>query len=98
MNTPVPVLPLSTPIPKEAPPKRVLLVDTSHSKRDLRAEALQKLGMYVHSAADIAEARSWWRPALYDLVLINMEKERATETSFAITSVAPPLPNDWPSW
>ena len=82
MNTPLLALPLSAPIPDEVKKKRVLLVDTSHAKRDLRAEALRKLGMYVDSAADIAEARSWWRPALYDLVLINMEKGKGIRDRF----------------
>jgi CheY-like chemotaxis protein len=73
--TPLQASPLSAPIPAEFKKKRVLLVDTSHSKRELRAEVMRKLGMDVDCAADIAEARSWWRAALYDLVLINMEKE-----------------------
>jgi hypothetical protein len=30
--------------------------------------------MEVDCAADISEARSWWRADLYDLVLINVEK------------------------
>jgi len=48
--------------------------------------------MYVDSAADIAEARSWWRPALYDLVLINMEKGRGQRDKFCedIRSATPP--------
>ncbi len=71
MNTPV-----SAPIPDAVKKKRVLLIDTSHAKRDLRSEVLRKRGMDVDSAVDIAEARAWWRPALYDLVLINMEKGR----------------------
>lgn len=54
--------------------KRVLLVDTSQTKRELRAEVMRKVGMDVDCAADIAEARSRWKAALYDLVLINMEK------------------------
>lgn len=74
MNTPLLGLPVSAPIPDEVKKRRVLLVDTSHAKRDLRAEVLRKRGLCVDSAADLAEARSWWRPALYDLVLINMEK------------------------
>jgi hypothetical protein len=82
MNTPVLALPLSAPIPDVVKKKRVLLVDTSHAKRDLRAEVLRKLGMFVDSAADIAEARSWWRPALYDLVLIHMEKGRGQRDKF----------------
>ena len=82
MTTTLPALTLSAPIPDEIKKKRVLLVDTSHAKRDLRAEVLRKLGIYVDSAADIAEARSWWRPALYDLVLINMEKGRGHRDKF----------------
>ena len=82
MNTPLLALPVSAPIPDVVKKKRVLLIDTSHAKRDLRAEVLRKLGMDVDSAADIAEARSWWRPALYDLVLINMEKERGQRDRF----------------
>lgn len=92
MNTPLLALPLSAPIPEVAKRKRVLLVDTSHAKRDLRAEVLRKRGMNVDSAADILEARSWWRPALYDLVLINMEKGKGQRDRFCddLRSATPP--------
>jgi CheY-like chemotaxis protein len=92
MTTTLPALPLSAPIPDVVKKKRVLLVDTSQAKRDLRAEVLRKRGMYVDIAADIAEARSWWRPALYDLVLINMEKGRGQRDKFCddIRSAMPP--------
>ena len=92
MNTPLLALPLSAPIPGAAKKKRVLLIDTSHAKRDLRAEVLRKVGMDVDCAADIAEARSWWRPALYDLVLINMEKGRGQRDRFCddLRSATPP--------
>ena len=82
MNTPLLSLPVSAPIPDSVKKRRVLLIDTSHAKRDLRAEVLRKLGMYVDLAADIAEARSWWRPALYDLVLIHMEKGSGQRDKF----------------
>lgn len=82
MNTPLLSLPVSAPIPEAVKKRRVLLIDTSHAKRDLRAEAMRKLGMDVDSAADIVEARVWWRPALYDLVLINMEKGRGQRDKF----------------
>lgn len=72
MNTPVMAMPIS-PL-ADVKKKRVLLVDASTAKRDLRAEVMRKLGVEVDCAVDIAEARSWWRAALYDLVLINMEK------------------------
>ena len=92
MNTPLPTSPLSGPFPDVVKQKRVLLVDTSHAKRDLRAEVLRKRGMSVDSAADIAEARSWWRPALYDLVLINMEKGSGQRDKFCddIRGATPP--------
>ena len=70
MTTPLP--PVA--IPRVVKKKRVLLVDTVQAKRELRAEVMRKLGIDVDCAADIAEARSWWRAALYDLVLVNMEK------------------------
>jgi CheY-like chemotaxis protein len=92
MNTPLLASPLSPPIPDVVKKKRVLLVDTSHVKRDLRAEVLRKRGIYVDSAADIAEARSWWRPALYDLVLINVEKGSGHRDKFCddIRGATPP--------
>jgi CheY-like chemotaxis protein len=66
--------PLAAPIPGGLKKKRVLLVDTCTTKRELRAEVMRKLGMDVDCAADISEARSWWRADLYDLVLINVDK------------------------
>jgi hypothetical protein len=72
MSGPLLGLPLSA-LPSKLKNKRVLLVDTSATKRDLRAESMRKLGMEVDCAADISEARSWWRADLYSLVLIDME-------------------------
>lgn len=55
--------------------KRVLLVDTCREKRDIRAEAMRRLGMEVDCAADVLEARCWWRPELYNLVLFHVQEE-----------------------
>jgi DNA-binding NtrC family response regulator len=66
--------PSAAPIPGGPKKKRVLLVDTCTAKRELRAEVMRKVGMDVDCAADISEARSWWRADLYDLVLINVDK------------------------
>ena len=52
--------------------KRVLLVDSSRATRDLRSETMRRLGAEVDCAADISEARCWWRPDLYNLVLMNV--------------------------
>jgi hypothetical protein len=91
-TTRYPAVPLSVPIPGGDKKKRVLLVDTSRARRELRAEVMRKLGMDVDCAGDIAEARSWWRPALYDLVLINMEKGRGHRDKFCedVSSATPP--------
>ena len=91
MNTPLP-LAVSAPIPDPVKKKRVLLLDTSHAKRDMRADVMRKLGIDVDSAADIAEARAWWRPALYDLVLINMREGRSQRDKFCddLRSASPP--------
>jgi CheY-like chemotaxis protein len=92
MTTTLPTSLLSAPIPGEVKKKRVLLVDTSQAKRELRAEVMRKVGMDVDCAADIGEARSWWRAAHYDLVLINMEKGPGSRDKFCddIRSAIPP--------
>jgi hypothetical protein len=78
--------------PGDGKRKRVLLVDTSQAKRELRAEVMRKLGMDVDCAADIAEARSWWKAAFYDLVLINMENGLGYRDKFCddIRGATPP--------
>jgi CheY-like chemotaxis protein len=83
MNTILPPASLlAAPVPGGVKKKRVLLVDTSRAKRELRAEVMRKLGMDVDCAADIAEARSWWRADFYDLVLISMEKAQGYRDRF----------------
>jgi CheY-like chemotaxis protein len=91
MTTPLLTLKLSLPIPSAEKKKRVLLVDTSSHKRELRAEIMRKLGVEVDSAADIGEARCWWKVDLYDLVLINVENKRGTRDKFCddIRAAAP---------
>ncbi|MFZ1141504.1 MAG: hypothetical protein ABR881_27775 [Candidatus Sulfotelmatobacter sp.] len=73
MNPPLLGLPLPAALTGKLKNKRVLLLDTSATMRDRRAESMRKLGMEVDCAADISEARSWWRADLYSLVLIDME-------------------------
>lgn len=83
MNTTLPPASLlSSPIPTAVKKKRVLLVDTSQAKRELRAEVMRKFCMDVDCAADVDEARSWWRADFYDLVLIDMEKAQGYRDKF----------------
>src|SRR5580658_1735140 len=77
-------LPISTSngsLPKK---KRVLLLDSSQTKRDLRADVMRKLGIEVDCAADVLEARCWWRADLYNLVLINVAGEIDSRDKFCI--------------
>jgi CheY-like chemotaxis protein len=62
--------------------KRVLLVDARSARREVRAEMLRKLGIEVDSASDIHEARIFWRPNVYDLVLLHVENELGGRDSF----------------
>ena len=69
----------------------VLSVDGCCRKREMRAEVMRKMGIEVDSAADIAEARCWWKAALYDLVLLNVEDIRGSRGKFCddLRSAAP---------
>lgn len=62
--------------------RRVLLVDESGSRRELRAEIMRKLGLEVDCASDISEARSLWRPDLYTLVLMNIDDKLGQRERF----------------
>jgi CheY-like chemotaxis protein len=92
MTTPFLTPPLSSPLPRPTKAKRVLLLDTSTAKRELRAEAMRKLGISVDCACDIDEARSWWRPGLYDLVLVNSDNEVERRDKFCddVRAAVPP--------
>src|SRR5208282_6466554 len=82
MTAPIVALPLSAPYNSSAKKKRVLLLDTSQTKRDLRADVMRKLGIDLDCAADVLEARSWWRADLYNLVLINVAGETGSRDEF----------------
>lgn len=81
MTTPALGTPFSS-TPASLKKKRVLLLDVSPAKRELRADMMRRVGIEVDSAADIGEARSWWRADLYDLVLINVENKEGDRDRF----------------
>jgi DNA-binding NtrC family response regulator len=62
--------------------KRVLLIDSSRITRDLRSETMRRLGADVDCAADITEARCWWRPDFYNLVLMNVASSKTQTDKF----------------
>jgi CheY-like chemotaxis protein len=82
MNAPTLTWPHATPIPAPMKKKRVLLIDSSRIKRDLRSETMRRLGAEVDCAADIPEARCWWRADLYDLVLIQIDDAAKARDKF----------------
>jgi CheY-like chemotaxis protein len=92
VTAPIVALPLSTADGIPAKKKRVLLLDTSQTKRDLRADVMRKLGIEVDCAADVLEARCWWRADLYNLVLINVAGETDSRDKFCtdLRSATPP--------
>jgi CheY-like chemotaxis protein len=92
MTAPIVALPLPTADGIPAKKKRVLLLDTSQTKRDLRADVMRKLGIEVDCAADVLEARCWWRADLYNLVLINVAGETDSRDKFCtdLRSATPP--------
>jgi CheY-like chemotaxis protein len=92
MSTPVIALPMSAAEGSSVKKKRVLLLDTSQTKRDLRADVMRKLGIEVDCAADLLEARCWWRADLYNLVLISGIEETEDRDKFCtdIRSANPP--------
>jgi hypothetical protein len=53
---------------------------------------MRKFGMDVDCAADVDEARSWWKADFYDLVLINMENAKGYRDRFCddIRGATPP--------
>jgi CheY-like chemotaxis protein len=77
MSIPASLIP-SIPVPK----KRVLLVDTLATKRDLRAKIMRQLGADVDCAADISEARSLWQADSYSLVLVDVRNDAANVQEF----------------
>ena len=55
--------------------KKILLIDTHATTRDLRAKIMRKLGMEVESAAGVNEARSVWHAKSYDLILVDVRND-----------------------
>lgn len=71
-------------LPVNGAKKRILLVDSFPTRRDLRARVMRKLGIEVDCAADISEARSLWRVDSYDLVLMNVRNEPDNVDAFCV--------------
>ena len=62
--------------------KRILLLASYATKRDLRAKILRKMGMEVDCAADIAEARLLWQADAYNLLLVDVRNDSQNLQAF----------------
>lgn len=72
--------------------KRVLLVDTYATKRDLRSKIMRKLGVDVDCAAGITEARALWQADSYSLVLVDVHNDAVNVQEFCdeVRNAKPP--------
>ena len=57
------------------PAKRILLMVTNRSRRNLRATVYRNAGIEVVCATHMGEARELWHPKVYDLVLFEVGPE-----------------------
>jgi CheY-like chemotaxis protein len=62
--------------------KKILLISSSGSRRNLRENVLRKHGLEVVCASHISDARLLWHPAAYSLVLFDLQHDAATATEF----------------
>ena len=62
--------------------KRILLLATYATKRDLRAKILRKKGIEVDCAADVAEARLLWQADAYNLLLVDVHNDSQNLRAF----------------
>ena len=63
---------MSAALPK---PKRILLMVTNRSRRNLRATVYRNAGIEVVCANHMGDARELWHPMTYDLVLFDVGSE-----------------------
>jgi len=71
---------------------KILLVGDYPSSQKARAEILEKQGYAVDTVRDADEARARWQPYLYDLVLVDVERNPSAGIKFCqeIGGVASP--------
>lgn len=54
--------------------KKVLLIDRNQPTREVRDTVLRSRGIEVHAASSLQEARFFWQPNLYDLILLDIRR------------------------
>src|SRR2546422_8827637 len=83
--------------PVKVEKKRILLIATYATKRDLRARVLRKLGVEVDCAADVSEARELWRGGAHNLGLVGVRNDSINVEEFCvgIKSAKPSQPHGY---
>jgi CheY-like chemotaxis protein len=61
---------------------KILLVGDYPSNQKVRAAILEKQGYVVDTVRDADEARARWQPNLYDLVLVDVERNPSASIKF----------------
>ncbi len=72
---------------------KILLVGDYPSNQKVRAAILEKQGYVVDTVRDADEARARWQPNLYDLVLVDVERNPRASIKFCqeiVKAVASP--------
>ena len=59
--------------------KKVLLIDRCQVTRELRASILRSHGVEVHEVEELSRARFFWRPHVYDLVMLDVRRYSAED-------------------
>jgi CheY-like chemotaxis protein len=54
--------------------KKALLIDLCQVTRELRASILRSHGVEVHEVEELSRARFFWRPHVYDLVMLDVRR------------------------
>lgn len=53
---------------------RILLIDNCQATRNVRVAILRERGIDVHNAENLEEARFFFQPGVYDLVLLDVRR------------------------
>lgn len=77
---------------------KILLVGEYPSSQKVRAAILEKQGYVVDTVRDADEARARCQPNLYDLVLVDVERNPRASIKFCQEIVKVVLGSKWPFW
>ena len=74
--------------------KKVLLIDRNQPTRDVRVRVLQSHSVEVRAAASLRTARFFWRPNVYDLILLDVRRHLPGEALEFYEQIRTTSPNE----